>query len=92
MWQLGPGTKIVPYTGQHATDYSPLQPGDLLFFALGPLISQVGIYLGIDSDGHRRVLSSRAGANGPTFGDAGDGSVIDGDGKFAQAFRAAKRL
>lgn len=96
MAESGPGTVIVPDTGQRATDYSRLQPGDLLFFALsqnlGEQVTQVGIYLGIDSDGHRRVLSCRASADGPTFGDAGGGSFIDGDGKYARAFRAAKRL
>jgi hypothetical protein len=93
MAQAGPGTVILPDTGRRATDYSRLQPGDLLFFALGPKgVIRVGIYLGIDSDGHRRVLSSRPSADGPTFGDSGGGSFIDGDGKYAQAFRAAKRL
>jgi cell wall-associated NlpC family hydrolase len=92
MDQVGPGTSIVADNGQRPTDYSRLQPGDLLFFATGPQVSHVGIYLGIDNDGHRRVLSSRESADGPTFGDAGGGSFIDGDSKYAQAFRAAKRL
>jgi hypothetical protein len=96
MSALGPGTQIVPDTRQRATDYSRLQPGDLLFFTLapnlGPQVSHTGIYLGIDSDGHRRVLSSRKSANGPTFGDEGGASFIDGDSKYSQAFRAAKRL
>lgn len=96
MLTLGPGTTIVPDAGHRATDYSVLQPGDLLFFATGAnpsaQISRVGIYLGIDSEGHRRVLSSRPDANGPTFGDTGGGSVIDTDSESSQAFRAAKRL
>jgi cell wall-associated NlpC family hydrolase len=96
MSELGPGTQIVPDTKQAATAYSRLQPGDLLFFNLepnlGPQVSRTGIYLGIDSDGHRRVLSSRKVANGPTFGDTGGVSLIDGGGKYAQAWRAAKRL
>jgi hypothetical protein len=96
MAELGPGARIVPDTGQRAADYSRLQPGDLLFFASAPKpgspVSQVGIYLGIDNDGHRRVLSSRKSADGPTFGDDGGASIIDGAGTYARGFRAAKRL
>lgn len=94
--ELGPGTEVIPDEKRQATDFSALQPGDVLFFnlepQLGPQVSHTGIYLGIDSDGHRRVLSSRKVANGPTFGDAGGVSLIDGSGTYAKAFRAAKRL
>ncbi|MEC3977584.1 NlpC/P60 family protein [Amycolatopsis sp. H20-H5] len=96
MSELGPGTQVIPDTGKRATDYAALQPGDVLFFNLEPQIgtqvSHTGIYLGIDSDGHHRVLSSRKVANGPTFGDAGGVSLIDQDGTYSKAFRAAKRL
>ncbi|WP_290060710.1 NlpC/P60 family protein [Amycolatopsis solani] len=94
--ELGPGTSLIPDQKRQATDFSPLQPGDLLFFnlepQLGPQVSHTGIYLGIDGDGHHRVLSSRKVANGPTFGDAGGVSLIDGSGTYAKAFRTAKRL
>jgi cell wall-associated NlpC family hydrolase len=94
--ELGPGTHIIEDTKKQATDYSALQPGDILFFNLEPqianVVSHTGIYIGIDSDGKRRVLSSRKVANGPTFGDAGGVSLIEGDGTYAKAFRAAKRL
>lgn len=93
MSKLGPGTQIVADTQQRATDYSRLQPGDLLFFTLAPnldpQVSHVGVYLGIDSDGHRRVLSIQKDADGSTFGGA---SYIDGNSKYSQGFRAAKRL
>ncbi|WP_181775395.1 NlpC/P60 family protein [Amycolatopsis pittospori] len=96
MSELGPGTPVIADTKKQATNYSALQPGDILFFNLephlGPQVSHTGIYLGIDSDGKRRVLSSRKVANGPTFGDAGGVSLIDGEGTYAKAFRAAKRL
>ncbi|MGK4597964.1 NlpC/P60 family protein [Amycolatopsis sp. w19] len=96
MSELGPGTTLIEDARRQATDYAALQPGDLLFFnlepALGPRVSHTGIYLGLDSDGRRRVLSSRKVANGPTFGDAGGTSLIDGEGTYAKAFRAAKRL
>ncbi|MEV7549826.1 NlpC/P60 family protein [Amycolatopsis sp. NPDC089917] len=96
MSELGPGTPVIADTKKQASNYSALQPGDLLFFnlepQLGSQVSHTGIYLGIDSDGKRRVLSSRKVANGPTFGDAGGTSLIDGEGTYAKAFRAAKRL
>ncbi|UOX93120.1 C40 family peptidase [Amycolatopsis sp. FBCC-B4732] len=94
--ELGPGTSLIPDEKKQVTDFSRLQPGDLLFFnlepQLGPQVSHTGIYLGIDGDGHHRVLSSRKVANGPTFGDAGGVSLIDGSGTYAKAFRTAKRL
>ncbi|MEU7786664.1 NlpC/P60 family protein [Amycolatopsis sp. NPDC049159] len=94
--ELGPGTTLIPDEKKQVTDFSRLQPGDLLFFnlepQLGPQVSHTGIYLGIDGDGHHRVLSSRKVANGPTFGDAGGVSLIDGSGTYAKAFRTAKRL
>lgn len=94
--ELGPGTEVIHDEKKQATDFSTLQPGDVLFFnlepQLGSQVSHTGIYLGIDSDGHHRVLSSRKVANGPTFGDAGGVSLIDGSGTYAKAFRAAKRL
>jgi cell wall-associated NlpC family hydrolase len=94
--ELGPGTALIPDEKRQITDFSTLQPGDLLFFnlepQLGTQVSHTGIYLGIDGDGHHRVLSSRKVANGPTFGDAGGVSLIDGSGTYAKAFRAAKRL
>ncbi|MDT8911995.1 NlpC/P60 family protein [Amycolatopsis sp. PS_44_ISF1] len=94
--ELGPGTSLIRDEKRPVTDLSALQPGDLLFFnlepQLGTQVSHTGIYLGIDGDGHHRVLSSRKVANGPTFGDAGGTSLIDGSGTYAKAFRAAKRL
>ncbi len=89
MAELGPGT---PIAGQPA-DYSRLQPGDLLFFTStgkpGPRVSRVGLYLGLDDDGHHRVLASRRSADGPTFGGP---SYLDGTGGYGAAFRTAKRL
>lgn len=88
MATLGPGTPIVTGTG-----LARLQPGDLLFFGPpdrpGAPVSQVGLFLGLDGDGHRRVLASRKRADGPAFGGA---SCLDGTGRYAQGFRAAKRL
>ncbi|WP_370949498.1 NlpC/P60 family protein [Amycolatopsis sp. cg5] len=83
----GPGTPVVPDTGRRATDYSHLQPGDLLFFTKAPGadgVTRVGIYLGLDGDGHRRVLASSPDTGGPSFLDTGT--------EYARTFRSAKRL
>ncbi|MBV2357934.1 C40 family peptidase [Streptomyces sp. J2-1] len=73
-----------------------LQPGDLLFFKMdhrtGNHIDHVALYLGLDTDGHRVFISSRKEVNGPTMGDKGGASRIDGNGFYAGLFRSAKRL
>lgn len=83
----GPGTPIVPDTGQQATDYSHLQPGDLMFFTKAPGadgVARVGIYLGLDGAGRRRVLGDSPDNGGP--------SLLDRGNDYAQTFRSAKRL
>jgi cell wall-associated NlpC family hydrolase len=80
----------------HATRLDKLQPGDLLFWKLdrrtGPRLDHVGIYLGLDTDGHPRFVSSRKEANGPTMGDMGGTARLDGDGMYATYLTSAKRL
>jgi cell wall-associated NlpC family hydrolase len=80
----------------HATRLDKLQPGDLLFWKLdrrtGPRLDHVGIYLGLDTDGHPRFVSSRKEANGPTMGDMGGAARLDGDGMYATYLTSAKRL
>lgn len=76
-------------------DLSRLQPGDAVFFALHDeipaVITHSGIYLGRDTTGGMRFVSSRGTADGPTFGDiAGDG-VID-SGYFGDRLRRAIRF
>jgi cell wall-associated NlpC family hydrolase len=97
MAQFGPGVQLMPNTGRQATDLDRLQPGDLLFFNAGPVqnahIEHSGIFLGVDSAGHYRFISSRAKANGPTLGDSGGASIIDGDDAYwAVRFRTARRI
>jgi hypothetical protein len=91
-----PGIVLFHSLGARTPDAHGLQPGDLLFFdadpADGPQIDHVGIYLGVDSGGHQRFLSSRKTANGPTLGDLGGRSILDGDGLYAKAFREARRV
>jgi len=96
MAESGPGVVVIADDGRHDTDLDRLQAGDLLFFDAdpgdGPAIDHVGIYLGIDSAGRHRFMSSRKTANGPTLGDVGGASVLDGTGLYASAFRSARRL
>jgi cell wall-associated NlpC family hydrolase len=78
------------------TDFSRLQAGDLVFFDAddddGTQSDHVGIYLGPDTAGHHRFISSRKSANGPTLGDANGKSLLNGTGLYARSFRAARRL
>jgi NlpC/P60 family len=78
-----------------AAELETLQPGDLMFFAEGgdpSTVDHCGIYFGADQYGRRRFISSRMGANGPTFGDAAGMSVINGTGIYSRAFRGARRI
>jgi len=79
-----------------ATDLDKLQPGDLLFWKLdgrtGARLDHTGIYLGLDTDGHPRFVSSRKEANGPTMGDMGGDARLDGEGRYAKYLTSAKRL
>ncbi|MFD6227179.1 C40 family peptidase [Streptomyces sp. NPDC060232] len=94
------GADILPLKGVGAQDrpvnIDVIQPGDLLFFKLdartGDRIDHTGIYLGTDTDGHKIFISSREEANGPTIGDKGGTSRLDGNGYYATTLRSAKRL
>lgn len=91
-----PGIVLIADLGARPGSLDGLQPGDLVFFDAdagdGPRIDHVGIYLGRDSGGHERFVSSRKTANGPTLGDLGGRSILDGDGLYAKAFREARRV
>ncbi|OKK17312.1 hypothetical protein AMK16_20845 [Streptomyces sp. CB00455] len=94
------GVDILPLKGVTARDrptsIDVLQPGDLLFFKLdgrtGQRLDHTGMYLGNDVEGHKIFISSREEANGPTIGDKGGASRLDGNGYYAAALRSAKRL
>lgn len=91
----GPGVALIPDTGTRVTAYNALQPGDLVFFEVEGSVDEldhVGIFIGIDSTGHYRFMSSRERANGPTFGDLGGTSLLDDGGRYSQAWRAARRI
>ncbi len=90
----------MPRRARYQADYGvPIevpQVGDLLFFDADPsdgsAIDHAGIYLGLDSSGHRRFISSRKTANGPTMSALGGESIIDGSGYWASAFRSVRRV
>ncbi|MEU3722795.1 NlpC/P60 family protein [Streptomyces sp. NPDC031705] len=94
------GTDVIPLKGVGAADrptsIDVIQPGDLLFFKLDARtkdrLDHTGIYLGTDTDGHKIFISSREEANGPTIGDKGGTSRLDGNGYYATTLRSAKRL
>ena len=94
--QSGPGVVTVPNTGRAPSSSTQLLPGDLVFFDAnrddGDRIDHVGLYLGRDSAGARRFVSSRKTVNGPTLGDVGGRSVLTGTGLYAMSWRAARRL
>jgi hypothetical protein len=96
MATAGPGVTIIRDRGAQATDVGALQPGDLVFFEIddrnGSELDHAGIVLGLDQAGHPRFLSSREEANGPTLGDLGGTSRLDGSGFYAKGLRSAKRL
>jgi cell wall-associated NlpC family hydrolase len=96
IFDAGPGIITIPNTGKQVTDLSALQVGDLVFHDAstndGTQIDHVGIYLGIDSNGNHRFISSRKTANGPTLGDIGGKSILEGKGLYATSFRGARRF
>jgi hypothetical protein len=97
MLASAPGVVIIPDTETQVMDFSRLATGDLVFFHArkedhDPQIDHVGIYLGKDTGGHYRFLSSRQTVDGPTFADVGGSSLLDGSGLYAKSFRATRRL
>lgn len=93
--ERGAGVALIPNARTRVTAYDALQPGDLVFFEVeggADELDHTGIYLGIDSGGHHRFMSSRERANGPTFGDLGGTSLLDDGGMYSKAWRAARRI
>jgi cell wall-associated NlpC family hydrolase len=92
----GPGTLLIENTGEPSRAYELLQEGDLVFFHSDDpdpdVIGHSGIYLGVDSNGDHRFVSSRVTVNGPTMGDVGGASILNGSGYYAEQFLAARRL
>jgi cell wall-associated NlpC family hydrolase len=92
---FGPGVALIRNQQTRAARYDLLLPGDLVFFEAEDgeeQIDHTGIYLGTDTDGHHRFVSSRERANGPTFGDLGGTSLLDDGGFYSMGLRAARRI
>jgi cell wall-associated NlpC family hydrolase len=94
-----PGVITMPNTGQQITDFSKLSVGDIVFFDAstddGTRIDHMGMFIGRDSGGYHRFISSRKSVNGPTLGDFGGRSIletINGGGTYAKTFRAVRRF
>jgi hypothetical protein len=94
--QHAPGATIIPNEGRRPASLARLQPGDLLFWDADPQdagVDHVGFFLGRDSLGWQRFVSSRKTVNGPTMGDHGGFSVLDRPGSlYSESFRSAKRI
>jgi hypothetical protein len=100
MYKKAPGIVIILDQGTQVSksDFEKLRIGDLVFFdghtedkEPKGVIDHVGIFMGLDGNEHR-FISSRKKINGPTMSDCYGKSVLNGDGHFAKAFRAARRL
>ncbi|MCL7382131.1 hypothetical protein [Streptomyces sp. 35G-GA-8] len=93
----GPGI-IVAQAADAAPPLTGMQIGDVPHFdadTSDPVPGQVdhnGIYLGIDSGGHPRFINPRRTPQGPTFGDLGGPSTLDGSGTYATTLRLIRRF
>lgn len=94
----GPGVIVAQATGA-APALTALQIGDVPHFdatsgggeAEGQL-DHNGIYLGVDNLGQQRFINSRKTPQGPTFGDLGGASRLDGAGTYATSLRLIRRF
>jgi cell wall-associated NlpC family hydrolase len=95
---LGPGVLIASAVGA-APSYADLTPGDNIFFDAtnggdeeSNELDHVGIYLGVDTNGNKRFISSRKTPNGPTMGDLAGASTVDaGTNLYSQRARLIRR-
>ncbi|WP_433513651.1 tachylectin-related carbohydrate-binding protein [Nonomuraea sp. CA-143628] len=90
-----PGVTVTDGGTAKPTSYADLQTGDLLFWDAstddGTALDHVGMYLGIDSTGKHRFISSRKSVDGPTLGDEGGPSTLDSATLYDRSWRKAKR-
>lgn len=99
MADYAPGVLIDRTDGTNPPAAALLQPGDLVLFNADSsddnptvTVDHVGIYLGRDTTGKRRFLSSRKTVNGPTMSDLGGASVLDGTGTYAKKLHTVHRV
>ncbi|MFJ4902842.1 hypothetical protein [Streptomyces sp. NPDC088727] len=93
----GPGI-IIAQEESAAPSLAALQIGDVPHFdadTTDPVAGQFdhnGIYIGVDTAGHPRFVNSRKTPHGPTFGDLGGASTLDGTGTYATSLRLIRRF
>ncbi|MFE0807092.1 NlpC/P60 family protein [Streptomyces sp. NPDC058848] len=94
-----PGVRVARTDGTKPPAAEQLQPGDLVLFNADSgddnevaTTDHVGVYLGEDTAGGRRFLSSRKTANGPTMSDLGGNSLLDGTGTYARTLHTVHRI
>lgn len=92
----GPGV-IVAQAADTAPPLTGIQIGDVPLFdatadATAGEYDHNGIYLGVDSNGRPRFINSRKTPDGPTFGDLGGASALDGTGLYATSLRMIRRF
>ncbi|MET8954098.1 NlpC/P60 family protein [Streptomyces sp. NPDC004533] len=99
MADYAPGVRIDRTDGTNPPAATLLQPGDLVLFNADSgddnptvTVDHVGIYLGQDTMGKRRFLSSRKTVNGPTMADLGGASLLDGTGTYAKKLHTVHRI
>ncbi|MFC8764093.1 NlpC/P60 family protein [Streptomyces sp. NPDC057193] len=94
-----PGVRVDRTAGGTPPAAAQLQPGDLVLFnadsgddSTTVTVDHVGIYLGRDTNGRRRFLSSRKTGNGPTMSDLAGSSTLDGTGTYATKLHTVHRI
>jgi cell wall-associated NlpC family hydrolase len=93
----GPGVIIAQSTSS-PPPLTAMQIGDVPLFdadssdTVAGQLDHNGIYLGVDSHGHPRFINSRKTPNGPTFGDLGGSSALDGGELYATTLRLIRRF
>ncbi|MFI9613168.1 NlpC/P60 family protein [Streptomyces sp. NPDC052023] len=99
MAEHAPGVRVARTDGTNPPAAPLLQPGDLVLFNADSgddtatvTVDHVGIYLGQDSAGGRRFLSSRKTVDGPTMSDLGGASLLDGTGTYATKLHTVHRI
>ncbi|MFF4957558.1 C40 family peptidase [Streptomyces sp. NPDC001222] len=99
MADYAPGVRVDRTDGTNPPAAALLQPGDLVLFNADSgddnptvTVDHVGIYLGQDTMGKRRFLSSRKTVNGPTMADLGGASLLDGTGTYAKKLHTVHRI
>lgn len=93
----GPGVIVAQAVGTPPS-LAGIQIGDVPHFDAtsdGETSGQVdhnGIYIGVDTLGNMRFVNSRKTPNGPTFGDLGGASVLNGSGTYTTRLRIIRRF